>query len=136
MSKLEKLGKVKIETELVDLGYKRIEVNGKKIVIVEFILKKAISPEEAWDTTSLIGEFVKSFVVPKEDEIVALSGRGPIFLYMMLAHKLAHVVTYLGVYDPKANTVIITSSHAYITKYSEGQVIELPEELKKELVQV
>ena len=79
------MGKVKIESDLVDISYRRLD-KPRKIVIVEFQLKRSISPDEAADIASLIAEFIASFVRPKEDEVVGLSGRAPIYLYMMLQH--------------------------------------------------
>jgi len=54
-----------------------------------------LKAEEAADIASLIAEFTKTFVKPKEDEILAISGRGPIYLYMILQHKLQHVVSIM-----------------------------------------
>ena len=132
--KLEKIGKIKVETELVDLSYRRIQVDKTKLVIVEFQLKRAIAPEEAGDIAALTAEFIKTFVRPKENEVVAISGRGPIYLYLIIQHKIAHLVTMFGQYDPKINGVILTAVH-YAEGYREGQVVKLPEELKAELPQ-
>lgn len=136
--RIERVGRIKVETELVDLAYRRLEVKDTKLVIVEFQLKRSIAPEEAKDVAELLAEFVRSFVKPAENEIVAISGRGPIYLYMIAQHKLQHIVAGIGQFDPKLNGVVITSVHNYELEqkgYREGQVVKLPEEMKAELTQ-
>jgi len=63
--RIDRMGKVKIESDLVDISYRRLD-KPRKIVIVEFQLKRSISPDEAADIASLIAEFIASFVRPKD----------------------------------------------------------------------
>ena len=139
MTELAKLGKIKVETELVDLGYQVVKAtNGQPVVIVDFTLKKAISPEEAADVAQLIRAFIAEFVkpnVPDNAKLYALSGRGPIWLYAMAIHAIGHNVPALGVFDPKigkAGAVVVVAVHAYGVELNEGQVVELePKEAAK-----
>ena len=138
MSELARLGSIKVETEIADFSYRVVDANGKPVAIVEFQLKRPISPEEAVDVARLLRAVVTEFVkpnVPEETNLYALSGRGPIWLYMLIAHQLMHNVPALGVFDPKigkAGGVVVVATHAYNSPYSEGQVIELsPKEAAK-----
>jgi len=134
MSELFKLGKVKLETEIVNLSYRitKEKKNELRVGIVEFELRKPISPgDELRDTVKLIKAFIKEFL--PETDIVMISGRGPIWMYAMLTHELVHVCRAFAVFDPKLGGGVLVSIHTYDLPYNVGDVIEIEE--SKELVQ-
>ena len=129
---------IKVESDLLDLehvrGKARVNDHDHAIVVVQFTLKKPISPEEAVDAAKLIQAYVKEFVKPKTEEIVVISGRGPIWLYGMLQHLMQHVVPALAVFDPKVGGAVVVASHRYDMP-NEGAVLLFDEELKSRLTQ-
>ncbi len=132
MSEIARMGRISVDTDIAKLSYRVIEVNGKPVAIVEFELKKPISPEEAADIAKLLRAFVAEFVrpnVPENTDLYAISGRGPIWLYGLILHHLMHNVPVLGVFDPKIGKnggIVIVAVHSYGAAYNEGQVVELP----------
>jgi len=128
---------IKVESEVVDLSHVRFSVEGTKVVVVEFRLKKAVSPAEARDIAELINAYITEFVKPENDELVALSGRGPIWLYMLTQHALHGAVANLGAFDPKAGIVVV-AVHGWDTKLKAGQLIpiaKIPDEVRTRLSQ-
>ena len=134
---ISKFGRVKVETEFIDVGYKLVQQKrGDReiaIAVIEFTLKRPIQPgAEARDATKLVKAFVKE-LVPQHD-VTTISGRGPIWFYGMLLHELAHVAKAVAVFDPKVGGAVVVTSHVYDLP-KEGEVIELPEDVVKELTQ-
>ena len=128
MSEIFRLGKVKIETSIANFSYRIVD--GKagnatyKIAVAEFDLQRPINPgPEAKEFVRLFKAFVKEFM-PEEYDILAISGRGPIWLYGMIVHELVHIVRSLAVFDPKLNGVVIVATH-YGESLEPGDVVAL-----------
>jgi len=80
--------------------------------VLEFKLGGAISPST-----------LKGLTVPRMDPRsgVAISGRGPVWLFSYLVHEL-HPYPWIGVYDPRLGVVIVASHHP---KVMPGDVIDI-----------
>jgi len=82
--------------------------------LVEFEIEGGvIAPEE-----------LKQLTPPKVDltKLVVLSGRGPIWLYLYLAHHY-HTTPALASYDPRVGGAVITQTHS--PKYKIGEIVPL-----------
>jgi len=53
---------------------------------------------------------------------IAISGRGPVWLYCNLTHLL-HPARWIATYEPRTNSIIVVASH--VNTYRPGDVIEL-----------
>jgi len=78
-------------------------------------------PEQTW-TPEEAKEFVES--IPTDRLVgpfaVLISGKGPVWLYCMLAHA-AHACRAVAVFDPRLEGYVVV--HAHYTGYHVGQVI-------------
>ncbi len=145
MAEVAKFGRIMVDTEIARLSYRVVEArhgdDKKPVVIIEFELKRAISPDEAVDVAKLIRAFVAEFVrpnAPSDAQLYAVSGRGPIWLYALILHQLLHIVPAIGVFDPKigaAGGVVVIAVHSYSAPYNEGQVVELEPRAAAQLTQ-
>lgn len=138
MSELTRLGRVKLETEFVDLAYRLTEAKaGEKsyrVGIIEFSLKRPVAPgPEAKELVKIFKAFVKEFM--PDHEITVVSGRGPIWFYGMIAHELVHVTKALAFFDPKLEGAVLIATHYYDIPLEPGDIIKLKTEEVKELTQ-
>lgn len=124
--------KIKVETDVADISHIRLE--DRKIVIVSFQLKGAVSPEAARDLAKLLKTYIVEFVKPEKNELLAVSGRGPIWLFLLLQHELHGAVANFGAFDPKVG-IVVTATHYWDSPYNEGCVIEVPDEVRAQLIQ-
>ena len=92
-----------------------IEVAGIEVDLVEFKLEGNIVPEEAKQLTEKAEMDFSKYI--------AISGRGPIWLYGMLIHK-AHPAKAVFVNDPRVGFVCVMS---HVKEFEEGDVLK-PEE--------
>jgi len=126
---------VTVKTDLGEIEYLKYKDEQKrKVTIVNFKLSAPISPEQAKDFAELVSTYIREFIKPENDELVALSGRGPIWLYMMIQHYLHGSVANLGMFDPKVGVIVI-AVHSWDFKASTGEVIPVPDEVKSKLSQ-
>lgn len=128
--------KIKVESEVVDIFHVRTEGKAGEVsvpmVIVNFQLKRPIDVQEVKDIVELLVAYTNEFVKPAYNELLVFSGRAPIWLYMALTHRLAHLVGALGVFDPKVGVVIIASHRSNIPEYV---VVEIPPDVKAQITQ-
>ena len=135
---ITRFGRIKVETEYIDLSYRLFtrKVGEKEVSVatIEFALKRPIQPgAETRDTAKLIKAFIKE-LVPSHD-ITVIVGRGPIWFYGVIQHEIQHSVKTLAFFDPKLSGAVIVAQHSYDLPLKEGEVIELPEDVVKELTQ-
>jgi len=88
----------------------------KDFLILEFVIT---TPSGTIDPIDL-----KEIVLPKMplNTGIAISGRGPVWLYCNLAHML-HPARWVGTFEPRSNSIIVVSSH--VNKPTAGDVISL-----------
>ena len=135
MSELVKRARVVLEVpDLAKFSCRKVIVNNKNVAIVSVQLLRVVSVEDARDLAELTATYTKEMCYASEADIVALSARAPIYYFMMVAHHLGHVVPALAVFDPKLRGIVVVESHRYDAP-APGTVLELPEELVKELTQ-
>ncbi len=94
-----------------------------EVQIVKFRLGGPIEPAQ-------LREVVLPEVDPRRGVII--SGRGPVWLFATLAHKL-HICPWVATYDPRIGGGVVVQSH--VPSVREGDVIPLPEELVSKLTQ-
>jgi CRISPR-associated protein Csx3 len=87
-----------------------------EIVIIHFILKRELEPEDL-KKISPPDPIKNNF----SDKTIILSGRGPIWLYGFLIHYY-HPVKAISIFDPRYNAAIIIESH--FKKYKVGDIIK------------
>ena len=104
-----------------------------KIVAVNFTLKKAVEAgEEARLLAQLIQTYVTSILKPRE-ELLVISGRGPIWLYALIYHYLHGQVANIGFFDPKLRGAIVIGAH-YGFDARPGDLVELPDDVIEKLL--
>jgi len=106
------------------------EAQGLKICVLHIDLQRPIDPK---DVTTII-ECCKKLQRYLEGDVLALSGRGPIWMYAALLHAVGHLFRAVGTVDPKLKGVVITASHH--PKIREFEVIQLPPEVLEQITQV
>ena len=106
-------------------------IQSGQLTVIHIKLPKPINVTEA----SIVIEGVSALKhIVAKGKLLVLSGRGPIWMYCMLLHSLLHVVPAIAVFDPKVGGAIVVASHTQ--EYREGQIVELPEEIRTQLTEV
>ena len=106
-----------------------------KLAIVSVKPKTVLNPVDARDIASLIKTYVKEVLTPQNDEVVAISGRMPLWLAMIVQHELQHIVPALAVFDPKLGGAVVTAVHRWGLAVDVGDTVELDQETVKTLTQ-
>lgn len=124
---IESLG----EAEIINT---KLQHNGKEIetTILNLKLARPVTNEDIKrDVFRGLLEAVKPFAKGK---LMVLSGRMPLWLAAYLTHRIAHLYDGVALFDPKVGCVVICTH--WSLGVEEGDIIQLPEELKNKLVQV
>ena len=106
------------------------EIQGKEATIINIELKRPIAPEEV----KLIKEAIAKAKKYISNELVIISGRGPIWMYCVLVHMFHGISANVAVLDPKQEGAVVVMSHDPYLK--EGTVIKLPKELIEKVLQL
>ncbi len=120
---------------VAEVKHLRFSVDGKPVVVVHFVLRRAVSPSEARELANHVRRYIAENVKPMPNELVVLSGRGPIWLYALTLHVLHGTTRYLGVYDPRIGIVVV-ASHGWEEAWREGELVPLdkiPDNVRIEL---
>ena len=127
---------LRVESDPVDVVILKKEINelGGALIVANFALKKPVKPgEEARDIASLIATAITSYAKPRWNDIVVVSGRGPIWLYGLVQHNLHGTVNILAFYDPKLGGAVVVASNS--EQYREGDLVNVPEDIAEALAQ-
>ena len=106
-----------------------INVN-EKVSLINVKLSSPITPKYI---TSILKELTIATTEALGKEVVAVSGRMPMWLMGAIVHELVHKFPAIGIFDPKLKGIVIIASHN--PKYEVGQVIELSEDVIKKVLQ-
>ena len=101
----------------------------REVMVINIQLERPITPAELEE---LGRQVVAAATAAREGQLVALSGRMPVWAYSYLTHAVAHLVPALGVFDPKIGIVVVAS---HTPKWVTGETINVPEEVKARLLQ-
>lgn len=101
-----------------------------KMTIVHMEFEKPLEPSDL----PYVLEGIKSTMKYVEGDVVILSGRGPIWLFVAVAHAFHGIIQHVATFDPKLQGAVIVMGHS--RKFSLGQVIKLPKDLLVQLVDV
>ena len=107
---------------------------GGKLIIAAFSLKRPVQVgDDVREIAELIATAITQYGRPTYNDIVVVSGRGPIYLYALIQHNLHGNVNVLAFYDPKLPGAVIVSSNN--PNYREGDVVNIPESIAEKLAQ-
>ena len=109
--------------------YEVINVN-EKVSLINVKLSSPITPK---DISNVLKELAIATTEALGKEVVAISGRMPMWLMGAIVHELVHKFPAIGVFDPKLKGIVIVATHN--PNYEVGQVIQLNEEIIKKVMQ-
>jgi len=104
------------DEEFITFEVKKIK---EDIVVIHFDLKRELNPED-----------LKNIKPPDpvknkfSNNLVILSGRGPIWLYGFLIH-FYHPVKAVAVFDPRLDGAVVVESHS--NDFKIGSIVKLEE---------
>ena len=96
------------------ISFKKNERNN--FTLVEFVLEGAITPEIFPEVSRKLEELKL-----KMNKGIVISGRGPIWLYAFICHKL-HPSKWLAVFDPRLGAVVVQS---HTPEVKEGGIVKI-----------
>lgn len=124
---------IKTSAEVVKEGQRIATIQTLRrddMVVLHISLARPITVEESKHIVEAVNALRHELA---RADLVAISGRGPIWMYGKLLHALLHVTRAVAFYDPKVGFVIVAS---HTPQYQDMQVIPVPEDLASELNQL
>lgn len=98
------------------------DVKGHAVVLVHFEFDEPIEPSDAPIFAYRLYQMVHvESLRAGGPSLVVVSGRGPIWFYGAVLHRLAHVYPAVAFYDPKLRGAVVVSSHTHA--FREGEVV-------------
>jgi CRISPR-associated protein Csx3 len=105
------------------IKYKLREPAGEGYSLVTWVLRTGILTNDA------LGEAVDKSPSARPDAGLVLSGRGPTWLYLGLAHRY-HYCKWVAVYDPRIGGAVVVATHDSAKRV--GALVNVPKVIETE----